>query len=401
MLLIHPNVKQSIQKKIDEIAALLFETLQVRDIGLYTGSSGIALFLFYYARYKKSTVIHQKAVEVVDGLFTQIAAMPTPVFTLCSGIAGVGWMLDHLCQQRFIQANPDEILLDIDEYVYAAVLNELHKGHYDFMHGATGMALYLTKRNCRDYIHHFLKALNSIAVWDGDCAKWQSTVKNEYEEEKTVFSVALSHGSSSLALVLGKILEIMPEEEMAWKLLKGAVAYICSQEISVDKYGCYFPSFSIEYQPKLYKTRLGWCYGDLGTALAIWQSGLRLHNKAWTKKGMEVLIHAANRRGLLDNMVRDAGICHGTSGLAMIFNRLFFSTKQMEFKDAADYWGIETLRMAKFEDGLAGYKVFRMEKYGGWKTSNCLLDGIAGIGLCLLSFITEDDPVWDECFLLS
>jgi len=116
---------------------------------------------------------------------------------------------------------------------------------------------------------------------------------------------------------------------------------------------------------------------------------------------MEVLLHAAHRRGLPENRVQDAGICHGAAGIAHIFNRLHRNTGRMEFKDAADYWYVETIKMAKFDDGLAGYKTYYTEAYGGWQPNDNFLVGIAGIGLCLLSFVVEEDPAWDECLLLS
>lgn len=392
-------MRQCVLDKIDEVASVLLGVSFDKEIGLYSGNAGIALFLFYYARFKRATVVHKKAVDIMDGLFSQIENTQRLRFSFCSGIAGVGWLVDHLCKQGFLQADPTEILSDIDNYVFQAALDDLRLGDFDFLHGAMGMLLYLAKRDCREYLRHLIQALGGIAIWEGCCAKWQSVINRE---EKTVgFNIALSHGSSSLALVLCKILQIIPEDETLKKLLNGAIEYICKQEIQLEKYGCYFPAFSIESQPELFKTRLAWCYGDLGVAMAIWQSGLVHNNKAWIDKGMEILLHAADRRGLSENRVLDAGICHGTAGLTQIFNRLYRDTQQVAFKKAADYWCAETLKMAKFDNGLAGYMVYRTEKDGGWQPTYELLEGITGIGLSLLSFVMEEDPAWDECLLLS
>ena len=392
-------MRQSILAKIDEIASALLETPLDREIGLYSGNAGVALFLFYYARFKKEAAIRQKATEIVDDLFTQIETTLQPHFSLCSGIAGVAWLIDHLCKQRFLGADSDEILSDIDEHLFQAALNELDRGHFDFLHGAMGILLYLIKRNRQEYLRHLIRALGSITVWDGKCAKWQSVIR--HEEGTLGFNISLSHGSSSLALVLGKTLQMMPKEETTKRLLKGTMEYICNQELPMTQYGCYFPAFSIESQPDLSKTRLAWCYGDLGVALAIWQSGVQLGNQAWADKGMEVLLFSTARRGLLENRVQDAGICHGTAGVAQIFNRLYRNTGRGEFEEAANYWCAETLKMARFDDGLAGYKTYRTERYGGWQPSSSLLEGIAGIGLGLLSFVMSEDPAWDECILLS
>jgi len=386
-------------KKIDEIANVLLNIPPEQDTGLYTGNAGIALFLFYYAKYKNDMKIHQKALEMVNDLFKRIEEATKPQFSHCSGIAGVGWLVHHLCRQRFMLADPDKLLAEIDEYLYVMALSEFERGNYDFMHGAMGMVFYFIKRNDRDYLQRLIKALTYITVWDGNCAKWESVIK--YEEGIKGFNIAMSHGSSSIALVLCKVLQIMPEEETAQKLLQGAITYILNQEIPVEQYGSYFPTFSIESQPEVVKTRLAWCYGDLGVALAIWKSGVVLQKKEWVEKGMEVLLHAAERRGLYENRVNDAGICHGAAGIAQIYKRLFISTGLKVFNEAADYWHDEILKLDTYKDGLAGYKAVRLEKYGGAQPINGLLEGIAGIGLCLLSFVMQEDPAWDECFLLS
>jgi len=57
--------------------------------------------------------------------------------------------------------------------------------------------------------------------------------------------------------------------------------------------------------------------------------------------------------------------------------------------------------MTKFEDGLAGFKSWRTEEYGGLSNDLGFLEGIAGIGLALISSISDIEPAWDECLLLN
>jgi len=390
---------QSYLQKIDEIANTLLSIPRKQGIGLYSGNAGISLFLFYYAREKRTSALQEKASEILDNIFEQIETTPQPPFSLCSGIAGVGWLIDHLCSHGFLHANPDEILADIDEYLFFVLVSDLKRGYFDFMHGAMGTLFYFVKRKRKDYLHLMIQALADIAVWKGDYAKWQSVIIPK--EGIKGFNISLSHGSSSIALVLCKILQIMPEETTAKALLKGTIEYIINQEIPVKKYGSFFPSISIESRSMITKSRLAWCYGDLGVALAIWKSGIALQKQTWINKGLEVFLFSAQRRGLLENSIQDAGICHGTSGVTQFFNRLYHDTKLMEFKEAADYWAFETLKMAIYEDGLAGYKSWRLKEKGGSQSREDLLEGIAGIGLSLLSFVMPEEPAWDECLLLS
>jgi lantibiotic modifying enzyme len=151
---------------------------------------------------------------------------------------------------------------------------------------------------------------------------------------------------------------------------------------------------------ELFGSRLAWCYGDLGIAMSLWQAGIALQNEAWKNKALEILLFAAEkRRDLQQNWVKDAGLCHGTAGIAHIFYRMWWNTHIPEFKNAANYWMNETLKMATFTDGLAGFKTWHGKE--GWVNSCGLLEGISGIGLALLTYYYEIEPTWDECLLLS
>ena len=57
--------------------------------------------------------------------------------------------------------------------------------------------------------------------------------------------------------------------------------------------------------------------------------------------------------------------------------------------------------MKENNNGLAGFKAWRIDAAGGPVESNTLLEGIAGIGLFLLSYLKIDKMTWDECFMLS
>ena len=148
---------------------------------------------------------------------------------------------------------------------------------------------------------------------------------------------------------------------------------------------------------------MGWCYGDLGIAAALYQAGNALQENMWIEKAIEVLLYAAiHRKNLVDNYVQDAGLCHGAAAIGHIFYRMWWNTKLPEFKDAATYWFQETLKMATFEDGFAGFKTLEMPNgKQEWLNKYGLLDGIAGIGLALLTYYYEMEPEWDECLLLS
>jgi lantibiotic modifying enzyme len=188
--------------------------------------------------------------------------------------------------------------------------------------------------------------------------------------------------------------------EKVHTLLKGTVEYLLRQTLDTTKYMCHFPSWASKEEPSHY-SRLGWCYGDLGTGIVLWLTAQRTGNKKWREKAIEILLHSTQRREPPNTGVVDAGLCHGSSGIAHIYNRMYHYTGRDEFRKAALYWFDQVLETAVFDDGYAGYKALHGKQRGGWVKEAGLLEGIAGIGLALISAVSTVEPKWDECLLLS
>ena len=240
-----------------------------------------------------------------------------------------------------------------------------------------------------------------MGIKDGNIIKWISEINVDNETREKVFNLSMSHGIASLVLILGKIYTLGINKKQTEILITGAINYIVSQEQETEKYYSYFSSTIKTISNQNGASRLAWCYGDLGISVAIWNASQIIKNKEWENKALEILHYSTNRTDLAKNRVIDAGLCHGAAGIAHIFNRMYINTKDKEFKKAADYWYAETLKMANHKESLSGYKAWRSEEYGGWIEYFGFLEGIAGIGLTLMSAISDIEPDWDEILLLS
>jgi lantibiotic modifying enzyme len=209
----------------------------------------------------------------------------------------------------------------------------------------------------------------------------------------------LSHGISSIIIFLSRVVESGIADKKAERMLSGAVNYVLSQEKDFSQFGSCFPNYILKDLPEsVSKSRLAWCYGDLGIGMALWRAGKALENTEWKNKGFEILLQSTQRRTFGETSVQDAGICHGCAGITMIFRRMYLETDREEFKKATHYWIQQTLNFSKFEDGFVGYKTVKME---GMACDYSFLTGISGIGLVLLSFLENDPQTWDEIFLIS
>lgn len=395
----------NIQKYSEKIKEITTEFLDKKNLpvdnGIMGGKVGIATFLFYHAKYYDKQDSYDYALELLISVFDDIDK-GFNYHTHAGGLAGIGTVIELLTQEDLIEADTDEVLSGLDDFLYKVMISDLKNSNYDFLHGAVGIGLYFLKRKSNKKRHKFLKnfvnELDNIAYKDEEGIRWLS-VLNKVENTHG-YNLSLSHGNASIIVFLSKLYFTGIAKEKVLILLTGAVKYLLNQQLDISKFKSNFPSWICKDEPSTH-SRLAWCYGDLGIGIALWQAGNNTNNETWKEKAIEILLHSTKRRNLKDNTVVDAGICHGTSGIAHIYNRMFINTGLKEFKNTADYWFSETLKMAKFDDGLAGYKVWRSSEMGGLQNQYGFLEGIAGIGLTLISAISDIEPKWDECLLLS
>jgi len=106
-------------------------------------------------------------------------------------------------------------------------------------------------------------------------------------------------------------------------------------------------------------------------------------------------------------MVRDAGLCHGSTGIAHLVNRMAQASGDQELRDAAERWYRVALDMRRPGQGIAGLlswvDVTENGKTVGWqwKSEPGFLSGVAGIGLGLLAAVTDFEPAWDRVLLVA
>lgn len=320
--------------------------------------------------------------------------------TFSKGITGCFWVLNHAKKNNLISMNLKS--LDFyNKFLKNSMITEIKNDNYDFLHGAIGIGLYLLEKSKNksiyNYIGKLIDCLYEIKETENTGFKWYSLINSE--TELYGYNLSLSHGSSSIICFLSKVHSKGFFQEKTKILLDGAIEYILKNGTK-NKEDFLYPSW-VPKDNSYSTSRLAWCYGDLGIAIALYYAGVSTNNNDLINKSIENLTHTSNRRDLIKENVLDACLCHGTAGIAHIYKRMYRNTGIEKFKETHDFWINETLKMAKFKDGLAGYKKYQGLDSGEWRTEYGFLDGIAGIGLTLLSSISDEDPSWDECLLLS
>lgn len=403
-ILIKDEKTKPYTEKLAEISSVLLENTGKleNNIGLMGGKIGVALYFFYYARLCGEDKYADFAVDLISEIFDVINNDFT-YHTLAGGLAGIGWSIELLAQNEFIDTDTNEVLESLDPYLHKAMIFDIQNENYDFLHGAVGNGTYFLSRlsnpQSKDYISELVDELEKLSEKEEDGArKWLSVL--DRESGKKGYNLSLSHGVAAIIAFLGKVVEAGINKEKALMLLNGAVQYMLKFRLDRKKFASHFPSWISEEDP-LSQSRMAWCYGDLGIGISLWHTARSVGNKEWEKLAVKVLKDSTTRRDLKENAVIDAGLCHGAAGLMHIYNRAYHNTGLDVFKDTTLYWTEQTLNLGKHEDSYAGYKAWHTEKYGGWQNEAGFLEGVAGIGLAFISVISDIEPAWDRCLFIS
>ncbi len=374
------------------------------DYGLMGGSSGVILFYFYYYRKfgKEENII--KATTIIQQMLSDNSINS---LSFCNGSAGIGWLLYHIKENfsDIVTFDVVDLFDDFQEPMIDYMFLEINKGRYDYLHNSLGVGMYILQIKENNGVNVILEKLISKLISLGDIDEKARTLKWEGYLDKQgigIYNLGLSHGVPSILIFLCKCHNRIGHSFNLKKHIQYIVNFLlnCKNEgnISIFPYSIHEPKIE---EDSISMSRLAWCYGDLGVIISLIHANRIIKDNELSSQIQEMIDYNCNRINLEENMVRDAGLCHGTVGIAHIFNSFYREYKKEKYKDVANFWYQQTIDMSIFKDGLAGYKAFYPANHFTWSNAIGLLEGVSGIGLGLIASIDEDCYQWDKCLLIS
>lgn len=377
--------KEVIEKRVREIgeALLRFQFLN-QNVGYIDGSIGIVPFLFDLSNYFNDNRYLERAEEILLNALKTCNYEGMPL-GYSFGVAGVGWVMEHLVEKGLVE--PTDYLHSFDDRISKSMLTELSVDHWDPLHGALGISNYLFYRLenplVKERMINMLDYFEEKAVVDGAGIKWG---RYQMEVEMVAFNLGLAHGMPAILNFLCHCILHDLEKERCLVMAKKFLVYLLKQqgtnpEKSVYRY--------LEGGPEM-EPRLAWCYGDLGVT-----SVLVFANKVIGGVEREVrslISKLVERRDLKQSMINDAGFCHGASGTLHLFN--YFRKEgygDLISEETMQYWVQQTLGFWDADRPEFGYRMYPLSDDKTIpRREYSVLDGIAGIGGGLLSFLTGD-----------
>lgn len=311
------------------------------------------------------------------------------------------WLIQHLIKIGILDKDSADIIEDLTNSLPALIeLDEINK-NYELLYGMAGKAIcyfeslpnFITTQK----LASMAKKLRQIAIEDNNGISWL-----DLKEKERTINLGISHGIPAVIATLAKIFTFTGEGK---ETIEKSVGYLLAQKKKDSILDDYPQVIGENIKKEL--CRLAWCYGDLGIALALFHASKALNREDWKQEAINTALKATKRTPENSTIVYnkefgifDAGFCHGTSGVAHIFNRFYKATKIQDFKVAADFWLQKTLQ-ARLPNGkwLFPHHNYKTNEKD-WLENNSLLEGLAGVGLVLLGFYDENtEPAWDSMFL--
>lgn len=393
----------------DEIAAAVARDLtgpacDRTDVTLTEGAPGLAVHAAYRHRATGDPADRERAVALLEHAF---AATAERVLTpqLYAGLAGVGWA-GHVVQT--VLELEDDLVAELDEPLADYVAGDPPAGDYDLVRGVTGLGCYFLQRLPRpaavrgltaavSYLQHQAVPHDGGTAWLTPPHVLGSSTRGISPEGH--YDIGPAHGAAGAAVLLAAAVEAGVATSRAEELLEGVVTWLLARELPEGTYR--FPNWIDPTSPEPRCSRLAWCYGDLGVAVALLNAARRVGRMDWEEKALSI----ARRMAAVteeQSKVVDGGICHGSAGAAHLFNRLHQATGEPAFATAARAWCRSSLALRRAGEGVAGYLAYfpAVDPDNPWVPHRGLLMGAAGIGLVLEAALGDAEPAWDS-FLVA
>lgn len=360
-------------------------------IGLFAREPGFALFYRYLDRAAPDASARRLADRFLDRAIARVPSMSHKPF-FSHGFSGTAWAVEHL-RPRDAGANAE---------VDAALLYLVEEGPgiaFDMQYGLVGFGVYaierIRRRAGRRLLERIVVRLGREAIRSGGGLCWQSRpywqVGPGTPGEGDVYAGVMI-GVAGVVGLAGAAIHHRVADREARHLLEGALTWLWA----VREDGL-FPAGA----------QLSWASGSLGIAAVTHAAARAAGLPRWQARALAMARRLAREPARL----RDATLGEGAAGAAHMFHRLYRATGEELFARAARRWIDRLLARRRPGTGMAGFRtynrVWQRRFLGsatlpvGWIGLPGLLNGVAGIGLVLLSEVQGLEPAWDRVLLLS
>lgn len=374
---------------------------------LGSGAAGIALFFAYLHRAEPTKGHDDVARDALDEAANGLESVDMRA-GLYAGISGVAWAVAHL--RGMILPEEDEGLFEaIDDALEELLEVTPWTGNFDLVEGLVGYAVYALERlpdpRAESLLERIVEHLDQTARRTADGVAWWTSphLLHPVQQRNTpegYYNLGVAHGIPGVIALLSRVAASGVARSRCSGLAQEATRWLLRQQLPAGLDSRFGAWKNLVDPPS--SARMAWCYGDPGIAVALHSAARHLEQAGeprppWADDFLQLARESALRPAG-QSLVADTPLCHGSIGLAHLYNRMRIATGEEVFERAARFWIDYTFEHLHPDLGIAG---FASSEPGGWKTRPGFLGGAAGAGLALLAAVTPIAPEWDRILLAS
>lgn len=386
------------QKLINEIEKNIID---FSHIGLFSGTAGLILYLWKASQSNQLMVNEEFLAESFEKLQKSTYRLKN-YSSLSYGVTGVGWLLEYINQSQGVSYQPD-FCSDLDDIILKYVSNEVWNDEIEMVNGLAGLSVYVSRRQRKqeqtDFFNRFLYHYEKLATYfDTQKLSWAQPKNSRYilskkSRDTSEYNLGLAHGMPGIIAALIPAVNDSVLTDRAESLITSSCHWLLEQEHHETDIKSAFSNTATATNA----SRLGWCYGDLAIAVVLMRAGKALNSNHFTSEAKRIAL-ATCSRDVKDAFVFDVGLCHGSSGLAVMYKMLYKEFGDTQLIDASEFWLNHVVGQYE-KSGIKGfYKFNGLDKK--YELNIGFLEGLAGIGLALFA-LEEDDFSWTDSLMLS
>ncbi|MFW0739922.1 lanthionine synthetase LanC family protein [Flavobacterium sp. T12S277] len=384
------NIMESLILKIEKA---IWESAMIENrVGLMDGLSGVAMF--YDNMYKVYGIeeYRDKLLSIVDRINLLLSENETSS-NLCTGIAGYGLMLIRL-QEKSVEIDK-EYFESIDLILQEDLYDSSAENNYDYLHGSIGIAMYFIERYKTnknglivEILDKFSKELIHKINFD-----FEKVLIEPVFNDKHCYYFGLAHGVSGYLNFLIYLKNNFSEmSQDITESLDIAITFLRNHKNRNINDIQYYPNLLILETNEFVKPMVAWCQGDLGISNALYSSGVYLNDDALVKEASQ-LVNNISTISLEDSGIGDFGMCHGCIGIIVQYHLASLNLNHDYSTEINKWYRILDRKTNNFENLSSSNNDVDLKEIN-------LLDGLAGLGLGLLTVDEKIDTGWLQLFNL-
>lgn len=391
-------MRQAAQKQLLRVNSLL-EGGDSKNDSFLSGKLGLIFYYFHLYRVTGESYYNEMGDKLLENVFRDLNSGHPRLIgaSFSSGGSGLGYVMNFLNEKNLVAFDVESEFVELDQFLFEMAFHQMEEDFIDYLHGALGVVHYFSERKpspvIDDYLDRLVGKLFTRVIMK-DAGYWFRNYFLKVDEDKESINFGLAHGLSGILLILLKVYHRSSHKEMIKKIVLEGIRFIRKYKMDID-----FSNEEYSFFPFIIKTganeisapnRLGWCYGDLNEVLLFYRAGKLFDDNELIDVADVIGSMTIMRKDAVSTLVADSNFCHGTSGLAQFYRKIYDDSGLEMYKEAYEYWiGQTIVRLDKdLEDGI----------YAG--KEHDMLDGLIGVAFSLLSYVSDRELDWSRSLLL-